>query len=305
MLKFSDFLNQVIAKKMSRKELLVALHLNHHEFQGIDAITLSRWANNVTKPSLFKQLLVADTAGVLEEYLRLCDIPKMTKAMEEQVRQYTEQFESDYHYIQSPQVEKRIRFKEGVSSDCRSLFKYIYRFEIFRGLSKSLDLLGVTNNVKIFYIGDTSESESCIFFYEKFDEIFKVLGVGDDKLPHSISTNNSLFFGMAYFKNRQQFEYLFGLTFNYIIKNYFNRNYAYFTVRGIRSMRFFEALGSNLVYSYSEDSKLGNIYIYQIDIKKLCSNQLIFNMIKQYSDLYEYNFDTLAFDGFELFKSEG
>ncbi len=57
MLKFHEFLKEVVFKKIPRKELMIKLHLEYHEFKGLDNITMSRWTNGVTKHHLVDSCL--------------------------------------------------------------------------------------------------------------------------------------------------------------------------------------------------------------------------------------------------------
>ncbi|AWK84145.1 hypothetical protein [Photobacterium damselae] len=50
---------RIINSNYTRNEVIAKLNLFHKEFFNLDAITLSRWINKKTTPSMYKQLLIA------------------------------------------------------------------------------------------------------------------------------------------------------------------------------------------------------------------------------------------------------
>ncbi len=57
---FSLYLKNKISKNNIKRGVLIArLNLYHTEFTNLDGITFSRWINNKTTPSPYKQILIA------------------------------------------------------------------------------------------------------------------------------------------------------------------------------------------------------------------------------------------------------
>ncbi len=84
-MKFSQYIENLISTSgMTRKQVLEACHKsNDSELHSTDAITLSRWINGKTVPSLYKQILLVNLVeGSLLDFLKniqLSDIKKNAK----------------------------------------------------------------------------------------------------------------------------------------------------------------------------------------------------------------------------------
>jgi hypothetical protein len=283
---FNHFLDSVLKSKFTRSQLLVKLQLEYTEFSGLDAITLSRWTNGVTQPSLYKQLLIAHAVDCLDTYLSQCRAPAVPKVMENHFAKYTSQFSQPYHLIWSPRDQEVIRFKSGLAKELREIYQYILKIDILSDLSNHLDSINSGHKVNVFYVGGEHNAESCIYFHDQVLESFKSININSEKIEQ-MDVSNVLSFGLAYFKSALHCEILLGLSLNYVIRHHFNRDNVLFTARGRASMDFFESIGAQLYASAPEKNNLGNIYIYHMALKKVCGNPKFFNLIKKYQGLYD------------------
>ncbi|MGI9948054.1 hypothetical protein [Vibrio hyugaensis] len=287
---FMSFLNEKILKQMPRSELMIKLQLKYDEFAGLDAITLSRWSNGVTKPSLYRQLLIAHCVGCLDEYFERCDVPKVPKINEVQFRQYTSQFDSSYHQIKTQSIDSKVKYLKSTNKTTRRLYEYTFNIPSITEVVEHLDKQNITFDVETFYIESSEDIESCVYFHEYCEGIIEKFGVEEKINELNIDIDNLLFFGLTYFRSSVHCEVLLGLALNRLIHSYFNIPDTLLVARGSTSMRFLEELGANLVHSRQQVKGLGNMYIYHINTQKLCSNPKLLSLAVQYHPVYAHYF---------------
>ncbi|WP_394126327.1 hypothetical protein [Vibrio hepatarius] len=291
-MEFSDFLKKVILANTSRRELLTGLQLKYVEFNGLDEITLSRWVNGNTSPSLYRQLLIADFVDEMPFYLDSCMTPMPSGKAIRQFEQYSEQFDSVYHRIRNPNCGDSLYFLREENTKCRYLFSYVFQFSTLKALQEKLDMAGIGIELNVFYIGQKNCAESCLFFHDSAGEVLSTAGVDFD-------ARNSVLFGVSFFKNSDHCEIISSFAFNHLLRNFFDRKKIIFTVRGSAGMQYFEKIGGELIAS-KKNHELGNLYLYSFETEKLFSNVIVLTLIKQHNRSYKKYFERLSSSGVSL-----
>ncbi len=287
---FDSFLKEIVLKKHSRSELLVILHLYSEKFLGLDSITLSRWVNGATKPSSFKQLLIADACHCLNEYLSQCEIPSIPICQEKKYKTFMSLIDGYYHFL-SKNTNESFWIKNMTYAKSKSLYwHYLNKLSEDNAILK-FDKRKPSVKVNIVYSAATecSAASSFICLIEQPSLFIEII----NKLPLKINIDSSdgvIFITLSYFKSSVDFECLIGLLSNYVILNLFNKNDVIFIVRGEKIPHdFYMSLKSYNIGILEKTKNLGNVYLYKADLKELIASPIILKfamtMHEHYLDL--------------------
>lgn len=276
---FNIFINDVVLKRLTRKELLIELQLTHTEFSKLDAITLSRWSNGVTTPSYLKQLLIAHTTNTIQEFL--CHIQSITLPMvcRRSYEQFITQFDSKYHSIH-------------LSGECSKRAVVSERFSMVG--TESLIAKHINNLNHLYLVEERMAPLST-----PPTELMRV-SVGDGLLESFLTIHNSqsqvtkyfsqtykfgkklqqqvLCVGFSYFRNSEDYSLLCRALVNKLLSREIKQEYIFFFVRGSRSMAWFEYIGAKQYDVLSSSVEYGNLYLYGMNLKHLVSNPLYLNL---------------------------
>ncbi|CAH1607506.1 conserved hypothetical protein [Vibrio jasicida] len=300
MLKFHEFLKEVVFKKIPRKELMIKLHLEYDEFKGLDNITMSRWTNGVTKPSSCRQLLIAHAANCLNIFLHQCSAPKVPVSLESQYRKFLNQFDSYYHaIILKPERNAKICHFKGTNYEAQEIYgDYTSKINLMPAKVNSFDDYNKKYNVDVFYKGNIESKipESYMYFHQEVGALFDILDLSIDRYT-SNPKKDTLFFGLSFFKNSNDYELLFGLVLNYIIRHHFNVKSAFFTARGREDMSLYETLGAEQIALIDCSKDYGNVYLYHIDLQKILSHPIFLGLIIKYHPIYEKEYEQMRSHG--------
>ena len=300
MLKFHEFLKEVVFKKIPRKELMIKLHLEYDEFQGLDNITMSRWTNGVTKPSSCRQLLIANAAQCLDTYLTQCSAPKIPISIESQFRKFLNQFNSCYHAIIMPSnQENKVYHFKGDNHEAKKIYgEFTSRINFISSKLESFDENDKKYKVDVFYKGnlDRNAPESYLYFHKEVSIVLDSLNLCYKKCGIE-NINNALFFGLSFFKNSFDYELLFGLVLNYIIRHHFNVKSALFTARGREDISLYEILGAEQLTLLENSKEYGNVYLYHIDLQKVLSSPIFLGLIIKYNPIYVREYEKIHNNG--------
>ncbi|GLR05575.1 hypothetical protein GCM10007906_31630 [Vibrio hyugaensis] len=303
MLKFHEFLKEVVFKKIPRKELIIKLHLEYDEFKGLDNITMSRWTNGVTKPSPRRQLIIAHATKCLNIFLNQCYAPKVPVSLESQYRKFLNQFNSHYHaIILNPELNSKVCHFKGSNSEAHEIYgDYTSKINITSSNLKNFDDYNKQYIVDVFYKGNVEKKlpESYMYFHQEIGVLFEILGLSAEEYAVK-SDKDALFFGLSFFKNSDDYELLFGLVLNYVVRYHFSVKSAFFTARGREDMSLYETLGAEQLALIDSSKDYGNVYLYQIDLQKILSHPIFLGLIIKYSPIYDQKYEQIKDGGVEV-----
>ncbi|WP_373408796.1 hypothetical protein, partial [Vibrio jasicida] len=98
---FSRYLKGKLSNlKLSSKSLIAKLQLFSDEFEKLDSVTLSRWLNGRTIPSLERQILVLRCLELkLHPYLECISLPSVPRSFTKVYEEVFDNIASSYHSI--------------------------------------------------------------------------------------------------------------------------------------------------------------------------------------------------------------
>ncbi|MGI2800847.1 hypothetical protein ACRTC3_19920 [Photobacterium damselae] len=217
---FSLYLKNKISKnKINRSDLIAQLNLYHDEFRNLDAITLSRWVNNKTTPSPYKQALISQYFG--EDIITFINnhitIKKESKIIKNTFNSIMENIESSYSnisYFHSNEEPEYIVNAFDYNSYNSLLSNYYMNFPIYQKMNYIFDI----NNIKNDYLCVIKRKNNVISSHIssiKMDEKKSRL------LSNLFKTNiNSEFFvNLGYIENRESYLFMTSLLYYYFYKN--------------------------------------------------------------------------------------
>ncbi|MDA0149316.1 hypothetical protein OH461_13045, partial [Vibrio sp. LaRot3] len=280
------FLNNQVLTVFTRHQLLLKLQLSFTEFSGLDSVTLSRWSTGKTTPSFYRQLLIAHVANKIDVYLSWEKLEKTAFTSNKSYLDYTSQFNNPYSSIMNIKKKYTINYSFKKNYKCREIYHYALKIKSIRELSSRLDNNKYYLDVNVFHISSNSGSESVIYFYDDCKYMYNLTNITYLK-KNQIYPDNLVWFGLAYQQSSIHFEILAGLAFNHLIRKYAQRAHAIFTVRGKKSMLFFEKIGATRLAIDNQNDEYGKIYLYTIQIKKIFDIAEVKNLVLTSDTLYQ------------------
>lgn len=281
---FSDYLKQGPLKNKLHTDLLRELHLSTSFFQGLDTVTLSRWVNDRTVPSLSKQLLMAISTNTLDLFFEYCDNIDITpsKSLSVTYQNFKKQFDNSYHQILM-EPEQATIFQEYLTWE-----QYIKRTAFIRKKTKFLSLVDerITtikqplNKICFFSIRD--ENGRTISYSGIMSDPYKfsnILNIDEDIL---IDTTASI---MPYYHNSSHENILRGLSLNHALIH--SNKYHAYIMRGKNAMTLADAIASMPLQFFSEKNAIGNHYIYKMPTHELLGNSTCLPSILDARHLYK------------------
>ncbi|OCH48162.1 hypothetical protein [Aliivibrio fischeri] len=285
MLTFKEFLNKIIIKKIKRKDLMVKLQLGHEEFNGVDAITMSRWFNGVTTPSLYRQLLICELTNCKKQYFELIEHPKIPVTLENSMSNFTTQFDSIYHELLRDTKQNEIYTINTTNINSREItHPFMKHINAKRKLINYMDDHNIKYSTTFFITGQKKDKlvNSYIFTHTRSDLVFKALNIP----ASSYNPKDSLYFGLGFYRCSSDHEVLFGLVLNHLVHKHLDVQNLFIVCRGLKSMLWLECFGAEQVSIIEASNKMGNIYLYTISTQKILSNPVIITHIKKYWNTY-------------------
>ncbi|WP_061007946.1 hypothetical protein [Vibrio sp. CUB2] len=288
---FDKFLQTRILINTPKKELLIKLQLEHEEFYGLDSTKLANWAKGRSTPTLYKQLLIAQTCQSLPAYLDNFQKVKVSSSDERTFMKYIKRIDSPYHQILASDNETYLFHQKGKYNE---LYPYIKPFsDKIVNLKEIAERIRYRNiNAELLAIGtkDNNRCESFIWMQHGFDAYLDCMALPGDK--NEYSSQNCLAVTLAYYRSSEDFYLLCGIFANLVLERYSYKKKLVISFRGLEGLMLSEKLGGQLIKSIP-DSKYGNWYIHEFDLIRLFSNPLLLNITKDYCDIYHNNFNRL------------
>ncbi|EGQ7832876.1 TPA: hypothetical protein I7726_20365 [Vibrio vulnificus] len=288
---FDKFLQTKILNTTSKKELLIKLQLEHEEFYGLDSATLASWVKGRSSPTLYKQLLIAQTFQCIPAYLDNFKEAKVSTSDERTFMKYTNRIDSPYHHILASENETYLFYQKG---NYNELYPYIKPFS-----DKIVNLKEIAEKIRhrdidaeLLAIGTkgNKRSESFIWILHGFDTYLDYMAY--QGAENVYSSQNCLAVTLTYFRSSEHFFLLCGIFANLVLERYPYKQKLVVIFRGLEGLMLSEALGGQLIGSIP-DSKYGNLYIHEFSVIRLFSHPLLLNITKRYCHIYRDNFHRL------------
>ncbi|EKO5173342.1 hypothetical protein P0J00_000874 [Vibrio vulnificus] len=288
---FDKFLQNKILITTSKKELLIKLQLEHEEFYGLDSVKLANWVKGRSTPTLYKQLLIAQTCQCLPAYLDNFIEAKVSSSDERTFMKHINRIDSSYHQILASDNETYLFHQKGKYNE---LYPYVKPFS-----DKIVNLKKIAEQIRhrdidaeLLAIGtkDNKRSESFIWMLHGFDAYLDCMAHLGDK--NEYSPQNCLAVTLTYYRSSEHFFLLCGIFANLMLERYPYKKKLVMSFRGLEGLMLSEILEGQLIRSIP-DSKYGNLYIHEFDVIRLFSNPLLLNIAKRYRHIYRDNFNRL------------
>lgn len=275
-------------EKVSAKSLIIKLQLFHPAFEKLDPVTLSRWINGRTTPSLEKQLLLVSYFGSdLLSYINSINQPEVSGSTSQIYDNIFEDIESSYHSIMlsnelssttlTPEIEKV------TWSELTELVPNFY--ESTTCYQRVLSNKSITEKEDIVLCSIKSENK--VVSHLSISTNLKYLSnlFGSD-INFDIK-ENGVAFNIGYLHTRIQYELLLGILFNYVCDNFKHLKEIYVIVRGTKFLNFVEHFGGVVISSSKENRNIGNIFLLKLDFMKTISNAFYLSLIKNANESYK------------------
>ncbi|WP_039988191.1 hypothetical protein [Vibrio owensii] len=288
---FSWFLKEIVFSKVSRKELLVSLQLSHPEFHGLDAITLSRWANNITKPSLYKQLLLAKSSDSLKEFIEKCEEPKVTHATNRVYGNFIRRLDDPYFKVLLPSnADDKVYYFNGNNFSGEPIHKSrSFRLQFDDVLNETLRKRNKSLNYEIFYTSTNKgkDATSFITFTRDVLKVFSSLSISTVDSP-DVDFDKACLITLSFYKSKENYSLLTGLLLNHALEHYRSLETVFLVIRGREGMEWWEHIGAEYFSTLLISEDIGNCYIYKVDFYKVFGNPLMFKFLKDAFKLYHH-----------------
>ncbi|MGI2800854.1 hypothetical protein ACRTC3_19960 [Photobacterium damselae] len=291
---FSIFLKKHIeSSDFTRNELLAKINLFNKEFENLDSVTLSRWVNNKTTPSLYKQIILclffeSDLISFIKnkEYTLSNSALSLRKKHESNFINK----DSELHYLYNKYNNISYHIKKNNTIEYRKKFSLFYtNFDLYRDIFEYVD-------EKKLNLTTFSFEEKINNTITSHDSIVMIDNTISKHIKHFFSLDmdltNYLLANSGYHRNIQAFENLFALSVYFIIAT---KQYDFISIiRGRNNFLTVKELGYEQISPcYIEDEHI--FYLCKANILKVISNALV---ISKLSDFYNKN--QIEFEEFNI-----
>lgn len=291
---FNDFLFKGPLQKLSRGELLIQLQLYHADFEGLDAVTLSRWMNRKTVPSFEKQILIALATKTQKELLSSYKgyTFSTSKTLDRVYRRYLSEIDSSYWSIlDDDQVQV-----------CMTILKWDEYIKLTGKIRNKVPFLKTIQLEK----EEKSLNPGLIRFFYILDlegRLLSFTGVGHDFQCFSNvlevnekDLNQSTIGLFSFYRTSKHMQFLTGLLFNYLFLGSNCISHC-IPARGKASMQMIEEMKLDFLMVSPGEKNVGNYYYYKKDVHKLLGKSICFQAMLDtnmwYEDLNEKKDDFL------------
>ncbi|WP_146068397.1 hypothetical protein [Vibrio hyugaensis] len=280
---FDLFLKNVVLVRYSRNELINKLTKKYDDFKGLDPVTMSRWVNGITTPSIQRQILVAHCADSMNEYVQYPSCPELSSYLRENFQLYTEQFDMAYYSLAKEVKQQEMFFFAGSQNQVEAIHGfYLDKMSFHKNFKGRADI-----DVEMYYLSDQNEGKATSFLSMSLDTRLYLEKLNLNLDHRDIPLDNSIIVTLSFFSKKRDFKELAGCLLNRILFKYFDKEGVFLMVRGYRSMAWFDAIGAKKMCLIERSDLYGNVYLYYIKTKQFFGNASIFRLVKESYKLYE------------------
>lgn len=291
MCQFANFLSEQIFEKVSRNELMTKLQLKYEIFRNLDAITLSRWSNGVTSPSLEKQLIIAKEQNLTDEFLTMYSKHKASAKLNKLVESFWYNMDSSFHSIMHHDDHKRIEFKQSYYSECSN------KYPLYDKLKKAFNINTVEQAndffMQRFNFVSSQEPEKILSHTSLYTDLISAVrnlcvNSSVDRAIEEVSkSNDHVVMGLSMYASSEDHKILLGLVGNHLLENYFEKKNLLIITRGTTSSNIFEMANSTQVCCLKHSNQFDNLYLYKHSLTEFIGNPLVFKLISEQRTAYK------------------
>ncbi|USR75071.1 hypothetical protein NGM67_03280 [Photobacterium damselae] len=288
---FSLYLkNKLSEKQISRNDFIAQLNLFNNEFENLDAITLSRWMNNKTTPSTYKQVLIShyfndDLIRFLKKYIT---IRKEARHIKETFNTIMNKIESSYtniSYFHSIHDEYKYDVNILEHDEYNKLFgKYYMNFQTYTELRKIFNEKKIKTNNTCIIKRKNGVVTSHLSFMELDNSTSDILSnYFDTKI------DSDAFINISHFEDKETYLFI-----NLLLIYLFSKKTIYSFTCLIRSEIFDFLIALPCVQigtTYLDNDK--KLYLIKFDLLQLISNPFIRNLFIDFLLQNKKNLDCL------------
>ncbi|MFH0257978.1 hypothetical protein ACGRL8_13355 [Vibrio rumoiensis] len=223
---------------LKRKEIIARLQLYHVEFAFLDDVTFSRWVNNVSSPTLYKQLLLVVFFNLpLVDFIRILDKPKIAKKALNVFENIFDELDESYH---------RLHYYSNMSMDaevCLETMETKEYWEKFGCFYQQLDFYSDVINMKPSL---NPIKERTVISIEKSNYLLShvsfILNPNKDfrELTNLEIDDSDVFVNVSYYSCREYFHILLGSMMSYVAVNKEFVRSIYFSFRDRKFIKYIE-----------------------------------------------------------------
>lgn len=285
---FSKYLRSKLSDGRSNSKSLVAkLQLFSPVFEKLDPVTLSRWLNDHTLPSLEKQLLAFQCfESKFYPYLEYVSSPSVSRSLTKVYESVFDKLETSYHSILtykdfdlsiSPTIEQTNwpQIQNSVPNFYESMFSY----------KRLFSEMGKYNGSNMIFCSIRSESQ--VVSHLSLSTDIEVLSTIFSGVVDINFKRNSVFFNIGYYACRKHYNILVGVLLNYMCDKHESIDEFYVIARGADFLCLVESFGGKLISANRENGMIGNVYLLRLNLMEVVTNPFIFSLLKEYYEVYQ------------------
>lgn len=286
---FSTYLKRKLSEEgVNSKSIIAKLQLFSSSFEKLDPVTLSRWLNERTIPTLEKQLLVVLCFDFrFYPYLEHIISPVASRSLLKVYESVFKNIESSYHSI--------LTYKEAYNSNLKPSIEKINWSKLQCLLPDFYESISSYHRV-LPDLNLSDENDVTFCSLRSGEKVVSHLSVSKDinylkvMFGHNVNIDfdkKSLVFNVGYYSNREHYKILVGLLLNHICNHHEEIEEFYVIARGMGFLTLIESFGGKLLSANKEDDFIGNVYLLKMDFIKTISNPFMFSLLKESYGTYK------------------
>ncbi|MFB2681257.1 helix-turn-helix domain-containing protein [Shewanella mangrovisoli] len=287
---FSDFIKNYREKfGYTQTELVSKIQTINESFEALDEITLSRWENGHTKPSMKKQVLLLIHLGLLKNFIHMYNEESMATGKLDSLllKRYRNNFSgSDSPYCCCEKEPITVKEYDGVPS-----FRFKFYIEYFNDVHKinveNLDtnvVINLISKMKLIEFYSSSGQIVGHFLYMIIDSEFISLNLRKKiATDYDFGDEGSIYIVSCYAATKKVFMYHIKILLDIIIHNNTFPKNVFVKCFFSEMMAFYESLGGNLVikgpmsdFGMKINLKIYQWVLYKIDVVELLSSKVLY-----------------------------
>lgn len=281
---FSKYFKDSMLKGHSRADIVLELKNYHNDLSKLDNITLSRWLNNKTTPSLDKQVLIALATNTQDELLHNYKSHKFTatRAFNKSYNNYASRMDVPHHQLLYQNSLERIHWEIFTWEDYLSLSNRIRnKISTLRKLNSLMEIDPLKPcELNVFYVEGSS------------GDVVSFAGLGDELpmfsseigVPNEIRDDCS-YSVFSFFASSKLHFIIAGLKLNFLFDHH-QKTYHCIPARGHEAALLLDSMGFRLIAEYEEHQKVGNYSFYLAEVHKLLGHPMCFQAMLRTRRLY-------------------
>ncbi|MGL1194484.1 hypothetical protein ACSTLL_22020 [Vibrio parahaemolyticus] len=289
MIGFNSFLKDKVLCKISRTELIKKLQVKHYLFNGLDEITLSRWINGRTVPSVEKQLIIAKDMNLVDEYLYSIENKEIPKKLESLFKLYWSSIDNSFHAVFHIEKNKKFQFYRDSLLGIQDKLPLIKKLELAYPTKRNLDINFPMEHFVISSL-ETNEIISHTSIYTSLRKLLLSINTEETiikEIEEQCNVESSIVHGLTFCASSEDHKLLLGILGNYILEHYFYKKNILAIVRGTIAAGIYEESGASQICCIKNSKDFDNFYLYSIGTTSFLSNPMIFCLIIKYKNFYE------------------